>query len=166
MKAKRLLEAETGFTYNEPSEICVTEAIEKAVESLIIEGIQDKLWALKNPKDSNSVAITNYQNEKRINYKTDPLGRLLEKGNRGKLTLGFSGGSNAFIGDYSSGNIKPKTSFHIGAALNSHLFIDSESGYRGLRVKKRLEDNSMYSDLSLRYIFLPYNKQHMDPMAF
>lgn len=158
VKAKRLLEAETGFTYNEPSEICVTEAIEKAVESLIIEGIQDKLWALKNPKDSTSVAITNYQNEKRINYKTDPLGRVLEKGNRGKLNLGISGGAKTFIGDYSSGNAKPQAFFQIGAALSSHLYVESESGYRGIRVKKRLEDNSMYSNLSLRYIFLPYDK--------
>ena len=55
---KRLLEAETGFTYNEPSEICVTEAIEKAIESLIIEGIQAKLWALQNPKDTASSLLT------------------------------------------------------------------------------------------------------------
>ncbi len=79
LKAQRLLEAETGFTYNEPSEICVTEAIEKAVESLIIEGVQDKLWALRDPKDTASVSFTNYMEEKRMNYKSDQLGRILKK---------------------------------------------------------------------------------------
>ena len=45
MKFKRLLEAETGFTKNEPLQMAVAEAIEKSVEALIIEGIGDKLWA-------------------------------------------------------------------------------------------------------------------------
>ncbi|MBF4986546.1 CsgG/HfaB family protein, partial [Nonlabens mediterrranea] len=36
---QRLLEAETGFTRNEPGQLAVKEAIEKAVEALIIEGI-------------------------------------------------------------------------------------------------------------------------------
>ena len=35
---KHLLEAEVGFTFNEPSGIAVQEAIDKAVHSLIIEG--------------------------------------------------------------------------------------------------------------------------------
>jgi len=158
VKSKRLLEAETGFTYNEPSEICVTEAIEKAVQSLIIEGIQDKLWNLKNPKDTTSVAFNNYLEEKRTNYKTDPLGRVLEKNNRGKLVLGISTGSNSFLGDYSTGELRPKTSLTIGAALNSKIYIDSEIGYRGLMVQKKVDDYSMFSDLSFRYVFLPYDK--------
>lgn len=137
VKAKRLLEAETGFSYNEPSEICVTEAIEKAVESLIIEGVQEKLWGLKNPKDTTSVSFTNYMNEKRLNYKTDVIGRIQEKENRGKLTLGATTGSNTFYGDYTPGNIRPKSSLSIGAAISSHLYIDSKIGYRGLMIKKR-----------------------------
>ncbi len=45
VKFKRLLEVETGFTKNEPLQLAVAEAIEKSVESLIIEGIGDKLWS-------------------------------------------------------------------------------------------------------------------------
>lgn len=45
VRFKRLLEAETGFTTNEPAQMAVTEAIEKAVRSLILEGIRDNLWA-------------------------------------------------------------------------------------------------------------------------
>ena len=158
VKSKRLLEAETGFTYNEPSEICVTEAIEKAVEGLILEGVQDKLWNLKEPKDTSSVAFTNYQNEKRINYNSDPLGRILEKDNRGKLTLGVAAGSNSFYGDYTAGEIRPKTSFLIGTSLTNHLYLDANLGYRGLMVSKKVDDYSYFSDLSFRYVFLPYDK--------
>jgi curli production assembly/transport component CsgG len=158
VKSKRLLEAETGFTYNEPIEICVTEAIEKAVESLIIEGVQDKLWGLKNPKDSASVSFTNYIDEKRINYSSDPLGRKMEMENRGKIALGASVGSSRYYGDFTTGDIRPKTSLTIGAAVSRHFIIDSEIGYRGLMVQKKVDDYSYFGDLSLRYIFLPYDK--------
>jgi curli production assembly/transport component CsgG len=158
VKSKRLLEAETGFTYNEPSEICVTEAIEKAIESLIIEGVQEKLWGLKDPKDTASVSFTNYREEKRINYSSDPLGRKVEKNNRGKLTLGASVGSNKYYGDFTSGQIRSKKSISIGLAVSPHLYIDNENGYRGLMVKDKVDDDSYFSDLSLRYVFLPYDR--------
>lgn len=159
VSTKRLLEAETGFTYNEPTEICVTEAIEKAVESLIIEGVNEKLWSLQNPKDTASVAFTNYQAEKRINYESDdPLGRRLDKNNRGRLTLGANVGSNMYSGDFSKSDLRPKSSVLIGAAINPHFNIDLEAGYRGLNVQNKVDDYSFFSDLSLRYVFLPFEK--------
>lgn len=159
VKTKRLLEAETGFTYNEPSEICVTEAIEKAVESLIIEGVQEKLWLLKNSQDTTSVPFVTYNKEKQINYQSDPMSRILEKNNRGKLVAGLSGGTNSYMGDYSGRTVRPRTSFMMGLALNHHLYFDSEIGYRGLMVKKKkLDDYSYSGNLSLRYVFLPYDK--------
>ncbi|MAT38316.1 MAG: hypothetical protein CL946_01790, partial [Ectothiorhodospiraceae bacterium] len=38
VKFQRLLEAETGYSFNEPPEMCVREAIEKAVLALVVEG--------------------------------------------------------------------------------------------------------------------------------
>ncbi|GAB4027934.1 CsgG/HfaB family protein [Spirosoma gilvum] len=51
---KRLLETETGLTTNEPGQLAVTEAIEKAVEGMIIEGAQEGLWA---PADQSAEAM-------------------------------------------------------------------------------------------------------------
>jgi curli production assembly/transport component CsgG len=159
VKAQRLLETETGFTYNEPTEICVTEAIEKAVESLIIEGVKDKLWGLHNPSDTTSVAFKNYQDEKRINYEsTDPLGRKLDKNNRGRLTIGVNAGSNLYSGDFSKSELRPKSSFLIGTTINHHFNLDLEVGYRGLMVQQKVDDYSYFGDLALRYVFLPYDK--------
>jgi curli production assembly/transport component CsgG len=61
---KRLLEAEAGYTTNEPLQICVQQAIEKAVLSLIIDGILDNKWALKNPEDIESPVISSYIKDK------------------------------------------------------------------------------------------------------
>ena len=155
---KRLLEAETGFTFNEPSEICVTEAIEKAVESMIIEGVKDKLWGLQNPKDTASVAFTNYENEKKINYEMDPLGRKFDKNNRGIITLGFNAGSNLYSGDFATSYLRPKSSLLVGTALNPYFNLDLELGFRGLMVQQKVEDYAYFADLSFRYVFLPFEK--------
>ena len=82
----------------------------------------------------------------------------MEKDNRGKLTLGVAAGSNSFYGDYTAGEIRPKTSFLVGTSLTNHLYLDANLGYRGLMVKKKVDDYSYFSDLSLRYVFLPYDK--------
>jgi len=62
---RKLLEAETGLTTNEPPQMCVLEAIEKAVLSLIIDGILDEIWALENPEDIKSPVIQGYLEEKK-----------------------------------------------------------------------------------------------------
>jgi curli production assembly/transport component CsgG len=49
MNFKRLLEVETGYTTNEPIQMAVT-AIEKAVASLVMEGIKDGIWESAAPK--------------------------------------------------------------------------------------------------------------------
>jgi len=63
IRYKRLLEAETGLSTNEPPDMCVLEAVEKAVLSLIVEGIRENLWALKNPEDINLPVIQQYLRE-------------------------------------------------------------------------------------------------------
>ena len=68
---KRLLEAETGFTRNEPGQLAIKEAVEKAVEALIIEGIESGLWY---PQGGDPVAqemLTNYTRAKEYDERTD-----------------------------------------------------------------------------------------------
>lgn len=75
---RKLLEAETGLTTNEPPQMCVLEAIEKAVLSLIIEGILDEIWALKNLEDIKSPVIQGYLEEKK---EVEKLVQFDKKGN-------------------------------------------------------------------------------------
>ena len=48
---KKLLQAEGGFSANEPSQLAVKEAIESAVMHLIVQGARDKAWFLRNEAD-------------------------------------------------------------------------------------------------------------------
>lgn len=64
VKYKRLLALEAGYTTNEPSHICVADAIEKAVHDLIIEGALKGVWKFKDPEALYSPVIQNYKAEK------------------------------------------------------------------------------------------------------
>lgn len=60
---KELLEIEAGITHNEPAQLCVKEAIEAAVLHLAVQGLKDRTWALKNPKNWYSPIIQKYLSE-------------------------------------------------------------------------------------------------------
>lgn len=60
---KQLLELEGGYTRNEPSQLCVREAIEAGVVHLIVQGLKDKVWALKQDSDWQSPVLQAYLKE-------------------------------------------------------------------------------------------------------
>lgn len=60
---KKLLELELGYSRNEPTQLCVNEAIEAAVLHLIVQGVEKNLWALKNPADINNPLVQAYLKE-------------------------------------------------------------------------------------------------------
>lgn len=64
IKYKRLLGLEAGYTTNEPSHICVTDAIEKAVHDLILEGALQQVWKFKDNNAMQSPVMQAYQEEK------------------------------------------------------------------------------------------------------
>ncbi|MAN58495.1 MAG: hypothetical protein CMC08_01515 [Flavobacteriaceae bacterium] len=96
---KRLLEAETGFTKNEPTQMAVQEAIEKAVVSLIIEGIAEKLWSTKDGAELNEEIVEAYMEEKEEEDNTGLYERAYQK-NDYSHTLRLAVGSTYIDGDF------------------------------------------------------------------
>jgi curli production assembly/transport component CsgG len=47
---KELLEAEAGYTTNEPDQLALQQAIEKAVYGLVLEGVELGLWNFADPR--------------------------------------------------------------------------------------------------------------------
>jgi curli production assembly/transport component CsgG len=60
---KNLLQAEGGYSTNEPSQLAVKEAIESAVIHLTLQGIRDRAWALRNVADWETPLVQNYVRE-------------------------------------------------------------------------------------------------------
>lgn len=59
----KLLQAEAGITHNEPKQIAVQAAIDKAVMALIMEGSRLHIWSFKD-KDAGATLVANYVGEK------------------------------------------------------------------------------------------------------
>lgn len=57
---KDLVELEAGLTRNEPAQLCVKDAIEAAVIHIIVEGLQDRSWSLKDAADWNQPVLQEY----------------------------------------------------------------------------------------------------------
>jgi curli production assembly/transport component CsgG len=60
VNVKDLLELEAGTTRNEPTQLCVSEAIEAAVAHLIVQGIQAGNWALADEAGLSNPVVRRY----------------------------------------------------------------------------------------------------------
>lgn len=103
VKFQRLLEAETGVTQNEPVQMAMKDAIEKAVHDLIIEGIAKEYWSTQEGKEVNDQLVADYFAEKERDEATLMLDRI-QLGREEQNSIGISGGINIPDNDYATQN--------------------------------------------------------------
>lgn len=61
---QRLLEIEMGYAKNEPRNVCLRSALERAVVDLVVKGILEGCWSLKNPDElGTNPVIKRYRQE-------------------------------------------------------------------------------------------------------
>ncbi|MDI1472780.1 MAG: CsgG/HfaB family protein [Thermodesulfovibrio sp.] len=76
VRLNRLLEAEAGIAANEPVEMAVQEAIEKAVYDIIIEGVKTGIWKPKDTKEFEKW-LSKYENElKEKTFASESISKL------------------------------------------------------------------------------------------
>lgn len=127
VKLARLLEAETGVTTNEPAQMALTEAIEKAVAALVIEGIKDKLWeSAEDDKACAEEAIAKYEAEKTEDQVTDVYG-VKESFPKKGFSISANYGVALLNSDYKFPAIKNVYGFD----LNYRLFKNYELSLQG-----------------------------------
>lgn len=157
VKYKRLLEVETGFTYNEPSELAVTEAIEKAVMSLVIEGIDGNLWQPLEPRKMAESPVKEYKNEKEMLTKTDIFGKKLDN-RRGIVAFQAGAASLLYEGDYPNPLLKTGVDFGVQINPKPALGLAFNFGLGELSTKKFYAEKVSYFDFTASYRFFPYDQ--------
>ena len=152
---ERLLESDIGITQNEPVQLAVTEAIEKAVYSLIVEGVKDQIWdsKLNKPSDFNKI-IANYNSEEIVND-TRLIGNKFPEQNRGKMALfGYIEGFK-IKGDY----VNPK--MNLGGKVGVKYFVsdhfNAEVNVNAVTFENTdiFKKDVLVSEVNLEYLFLP-----------
>jgi curli production assembly/transport component CsgG len=158
VKLKRLLEVETGISQNEPGQLAIKEAIEKAVESLIIEGIKGGIWQAREDAYVVGRAISGYDEEKRIATATSLFNRKLEN-RRGNNSIEVKPFTSYFDGDYKN------TSFEYGGQIGykqylykSNFSATISTGLIRLGNDKVFKKDFMETNANIEYYFLPYDK--------
>lgn len=157
VKFQRLLESEVGFTKNEPVQLAMKEAIDKAVENLIIEGIVDGLWMPKGGKPVVKIVKDNYLKEVAEAESTVLYDRKLEA-RRGRFAGSVSVGSALMDADYAN----PKMSMSTNASLKlflkkTNFNINIGMGFLELE-KFETREKMLTSDINLEYNILPYDQ--------
>ena len=158
VKLKRLLEIETGISQNEPGQLAVKEAIEKAVESLIIEGVISGVWQAREDQYIVDRAIAGYLHEKKEAENTSLYNRRL-KDQRGANSIEVKPFTSYFDGDYTN------TNFEIGGHIGfkqylygSRFSIGASVGLMKLSNTKVFSTSFIYTDAYFEYYVLPHDK--------
>ncbi|WP_202701867.1 CsgG/HfaB family protein [Flavobacterium sp. UGB4466] len=152
----RLLEVETGFTRNEPIQLAVTEAIEKAVEGLIVQGIKDKLWEVNAPQNQIDAFVSAYDAEKSEADLAQLYDRNLED-KRGLFGIEVSGGTAIIQGDYKSPEPAPMTRGAVKYFFTPAFNISASANAFKIANKGRDKLGYISTDLNLEFIILPHD---------
>lgn len=161
---ERLLESDIGITQNEPVHLAVTEAIEKAVLSLVVEGVRDNLWAnkQKNPNDFDKI-ISNYTSEEKVNN-SRLVGNKFPQSDRGKLAVFANAEAFQIKGDYVDAKMniggKAGVKYFLTDHLNAEINISAVTFENTDILKKQV----MMSEVNLEYLMLP--KYKLSPFVY
>ena len=161
---RRLLEVESGVTKTEPMQLAVKEAIDKAVEMLIIEGVADGLWVPAAGKPVVKVFKEALKKEEQIAVNTTFYNRKYEK-RRAKSSVSIMGGLSLIASDYSnpvyrSGfDVKYKYVFN-----NPRLMFGASLGRFAIENDQVFKETMLTTSLTLDYNFLPKDK--VSPYAY
>ncbi|MGL6127352.1 CsgG/HfaB family protein [Chryseobacterium artocarpi] len=152
---ERLMEAEVGFTQNEPIQLAVTEAIEKAVKSLVIEGIQDKIWGKAIDSTTSYQALINeYKREKEDNNGR-VIGNRYPGNYRQKVDVFANVEGQKVRDDY----VNPK--MNIGGKIGMKYFltpnfnVEVNGNYFTLENKDIVKRNYYGPEINLEYLLFP-----------
>lgn len=149
----KILEAEVGFTFNEPAEMAVREAIEKAVIGLVIEGIDEGLWATNTLSEQDSLTIQSYKQERESKQITDPFGSAINQ-RRGTVGVNAFGGIGVLKGDYQQGGLNQGAQVGVECFAQHPISIGINFFYAKLGNEKGYQGDVLGSNFSINYRML------------
>ncbi len=154
---QRLLEVEMGYTKNEPVQLALKDAIEKAVEGLIIEGIQDKLWTAKEGEMTNNLLVKEYLEEKEMEESKLLYNRTQTERDYSN-TFSFSAIGTLFKGDYANSQVTPGVTLGYSRKFTNYFHLNLNTSF--LEIKSGETFSRQFVDVALNaeFVFLPFDK--------
>ena len=152
----RILETEAGYSFNEPPVLAVTEAIDDAVHSLILEGIRADIWTpASETTDTLDTLFARYDAQKDRAARRDYFDRLLVPDARPGLGVGLRGGGQRYQGDYRDPQVRPAAAIVLRRTLAPRWALGLTVGAGPVAAEGAFDDLSGALDLTLSYFVLP-----------
>lgn len=155
---ERLLEAEVGMTQNEPIQLAVTDAIEKAVKSLVIEGIRDKIWGKSVDSTVNYQKMIDEYNTEQANNNNRLVGNKYPNDDRQNLSIFGNVETQQVKDDY----VNPAT--NIGGKLGIKYFLsknfnlEANANYFKIQNDKIMSRSFFVTEVNLEFLLIPQYK--------
>lgn len=156
VKFQRLLEAETGITQNEPVQLAMKDAIEKAVHDLIVEGVKDKFWGAKGGNEINEKLVADYQEEKAMEESTQLYDRVL-KTRSYKNFFSVSGGTSLINADYTTKELGAFARFEYQREINPYVNLGISTSFLELNSGDQFYNRFGAVDVNAQFNILPYD---------
>ena len=160
----RILEAEMGFTQNEPVSLAVTQAIEKAVYTLILECVEDGTFRIEKVHEKEVKDLLAQHHAEQIRNEKQLVGNKFNDKERSRASVLASVNGDLIKGDYTNAkmNIGGKVGFKY--FFTDHFNTELSAGFETLENKDIVKNNFMYTELNLEYLMLP--KFTVSPYAY
>lgn len=161
---ERLLEAEVGLTQNEPVQLAVTEAIEKAVKSLIVEGIRDKIWGKAVDGTNGYESLINEYNREQEQNNVRVVGNRFPEYGRQKMSVFANVEAQKVRDDY----VNPK--MNVGGKLGFKYFltpnfnVEINGSYFTLENTNIVKRSYFCPEVNLEYLLFP--KYRFSPFIY
>lgn len=153
VKFQRLLEAETGITQNEPVQLAVQDAIEKAVYDLIVEGIQKGFWSSAKGLQADQQLVDRYFAEKEESASMELYDRVMHEDQPDALSV--VGGVSMIDGDFQEKEPGFLTRIEYQKSLNSFLSVAPSVSYLELNSGNQFYNQFLEFNLNARFKLLP-----------
>ncbi|MEE3244343.1 MAG: CsgG/HfaB family protein [Bacteroidota bacterium] len=163
VKFQRLLETEMGITRNEPVQLAVKDAVEKAVHDLIIEGIADGYWSAKGGNAVNEELVTAYNADKEVAESTGLYNRIFFK-QQYTNALNFSLGTTMLDADYSAKRFGAMIKAGYTKALSQSFSLNFNAAYLNFKTGDTYDQNFASVDLNAEFKLLKNDK--LSPYLF
>jgi len=154
---QRLLEVETGYTKNEPVQLAMKDAIEKSVEALIIEGIQDKLWKTKDGEEENNLLVEEYFKEKELE-ESKLLFNRLQTERVLKNAISFTANTPLLQGDYNNSQLSYGASLGYSRKITNYFNLNFNSSFLELKSGDTFSRKFLDLSINAEFVFLPFDK--------
>ncbi|SDJ67852.1 CsgG/HfaB family protein [Chryseobacterium jejuense] len=152
---ERLLEAEVGLTQNEPVQLAVTEAIEKAVKSLIVEGIQDKIWGKSIDDTAGYQGLIKEYNKEQEDNSGRVIGSRYPDYYRQKVSVFANVEAQKVKDDYVNPKMNIGGKAGIKYFLTPNFNVEISGNYFTLENENIIKRNYFGPEVNLEYLLFP-----------